>query len=241
MEQEELFTQKHCRPIPENRTLNGRVLVLNSEAIFEKNAHPRNQLYMCIDDEITPPDYKKNPVRSISLGDGNSYNWNYEDLIGFLQEELLPQWAIPVMETVPKPMTSQEKLFHQGEKPKFAIFFDSRIISEYNNVVLLARKNEKSIDYLTATYDYDRQGVSYGHYFDELSEARMDFAVRSGLVSSSDIFSKTEKLAMGEACQYALDYGDMDEETAEYMQDVLNKIDYDLLLEEREEDEYHDR
>lgn len=237
MEKEQLFEQKHCRPLPQEAPLNGRVLVLNSEAIFEKDAHPKNQLYMCIDDEIKPPDYEEHPVHLISLGDGENYQWNIEDFVGVLEDEYLPDWAIPVMETVPTPMTSQEKLFHKGNELPFELPFQARVLSEYNNSLLVARNTERNIDYITYTYDYDRQGVSYGHYFDDFSEARMDFAVRSGLVSSSEIFSKEEKLAMGEACQYSLEYGVCSDESEEFMQDVLNKIDYDLLLEEQEEQE----
>lgn len=237
--EENLFTKEHCRPIP-NRTLKGLVLTLNPEVLVEADRKEKNQLYMCIDSEIYPPDYSKHPVLVTCLGDGENYSWNLEDFVGVLEEEHVPDWAEDVGQTLSKPMTSLEKQYHQSEPPPFPMPFDCRVLAQYGDIMLMARKKENSTDYMTYRLDHDKNGVSHGHYYDMLNEAQKDFAVRSGLVSSSDIFSLEEKLAMGEACEYALDYGDLLANTEEYVQDVLNKIDYDFLVANQEnvEDEY---
>lgn len=232
---EEVFTKEHCNYFPAFRPLNGLVMVLNTESIIEEERLQRNQLYMCLDNEIDPPDYAKSAVHVICLNDGESYSWNIEDFLGVLKDDLLPEWALEVKKTVPEPLTSQEIRFAKSEVPPFTMPFDCRILTEYDNVLLMARKTEQSIDYITYLYDVDKQGVNTGRYFDDSEDARLDFCVRSGLMPHSEVFSKEEKLAMGAACQYVLDYSDLTEEEAEYTQDVLNKIDYDALLEEVEE------
>lgn len=232
-----LYDKSYCRPIPSDRTLNGLVLTLNHEALVEEDSIPQNLLYMCVDSEIDPPDYEEVPVQVISLYDGEQYSWNIEDFVGVLLEEHLPDWACSVKETMPKPMTTQEKLFEKGRIPEFNLSSDCRILAEYNNILLMARKKDRNIDYITYALDYDKNGVNTGKYTDFLEEASLDFAIRSGLVSSSYIFTKEEKLALGDACQYALDYTDMSEESSDNMQNVLNKIDYDCLVADRDEEE----
>ena len=69
------------------------------------------------------------------------------------------------------------------------------LLADFGGAVLAGRELENGWGYqfVTWIWDYNRTGVSYGHYYDEdFCGAKQDFAVRSGLISKTQLFSPEE-------------------------------------------------
>lgn len=61
---------------------------------------------------------------------------------------------------------------------------DFRLLADFGGAVLAGqeRENGQGYQFVTWIWDYDRTGVSHGHYYeDDFQSAKQDFAVRSGL------------------------------------------------------------
>ena len=69
------------------------------------------------------------------------------------------------------------------------------LLANFGGAVLAGqeRDNGRGYQFVTWVWDYDRQGVSHGHYFeDDFQSAKRDFAVRSGLISRAQLFTPEE-------------------------------------------------
>lgn len=66
-----------------------------------------------------------------------------------------------------------------------------KLLADFNGVVLAGRSGATSgIQFVTWDWDYDRKGVSQGHYAgNDYNAAKQDFAVRCGLVDKHRLFS----------------------------------------------------
>ena len=59
---------------------------------------------------------------------------------------------------------------------------------------------------MTWEWDFDRRGVHTGHYHMENYEAaKLDFAVRAGLVNEQRLFSDEQLAVIKNACEFALE------------------------------------
>ena len=66
------------------------------------------------------------------------------------------------------------------------------LLADFGGAVLAGREREKGLGYefVTWIWDYNRTGVSRGHYYnDSFREAKQDFAVRSGLIPKAQLFT----------------------------------------------------
>ena len=60
---------------------------------------------------------------------------------------------------------------------------DYRILADFGDAVLAGHPTERGVQFVTWEWDFDREGVHHGHYFqDDYDAAKRDFTVRSGLV-----------------------------------------------------------
>lgn len=67
---------------------------------------------------------------------------------------------------------------------------DYRILADFNGTVLAGAHSKHGVQFVTWDWDYDRMGVSHGHYFMENYDgAKQDFAIRSGLIHKEQLFS----------------------------------------------------
>ena len=88
---------------------------------------------------------------------------------------------------------------------------------------------------MTWEWDFDRQGVHTGHYHMENYEAaKLDFAVRAGLVNEQRLFSDEQLAVIRNACEFALE----DDVTLSYAEEkqlrsVQEQI--ELLLPQKEQ------
>ena len=72
---------------------------------------------------------------------------------------------------------------------------DYRILADFGDAVLAGRPTERGVQFVTWEWDFDREGVHHGHYFqDDYDAAKRDFTVRSGLVQKDALF-EPEQLA----------------------------------------------
>ena len=72
---------------------------------------------------------------------------------------------------------------------------DYRVLADFGDAVLAGHPTERGVQFVTWEWDFDREGVHHGHYFqDDYEAAKRDFTVRSGLVQKDALF-EPEQLA----------------------------------------------
>ena len=72
---------------------------------------------------------------------------------------------------------------------------DYRILADFGDAVLAGHPTERGVQFVTWEWDFDREGVHHGHYFqDDYEAAKRDFTLRSGLVQKGALF-EPEQLA----------------------------------------------
>ena len=72
---------------------------------------------------------------------------------------------------------------------------DYRVLADFGGAVLAGHPTERGAQFVTWEWDYDREGVHHGHYFqDNYDAAKRDFTVRGNLVPKDALF-EPEQLA----------------------------------------------
>ena len=81
-----------------------------------------------------------------------------------------------------------------------------KVLADFGDAVLAGRSCKTGAKFVTWEWDFDRQGVHTGHYFMENYEAaKMDFAVRAGLINEQRLFSDEQLAVIKNACEFALE------------------------------------
>ena len=90
------------------------------------------------------------------------------------------------------------------------------------------RENSRGYQFVTWIWDYNRQGISHGHYYEgNYQAAKQDFAVRSGLISRAQLFSPEQLAELYRATDFLLEEGpEPDEKQVRALQDARTKIEY---------------
>ena len=66
-----------------------------------------------------------------------------------------------------------------------------RVLAEFNGTVLAGKKTLLGAQFVTWAWDYDRRGVSNGHYYmEDYQTAKEDFTFRSGLMAREQVFDR---------------------------------------------------
>lgn len=82
-----------------------------------------------------------------------------------------------------------------------------RLLADFNGVVLAGHSSRLGVQFVTWDWDYERTGVSQGHYMSNHYEAaKKDFAVRSGLVWKQQLFSPEHLTEIYRCVQDTLDH-----------------------------------
>lgn len=69
---------------------------------------------------------------------------------------------------------------------------DYRVLADFGSAVLAGHPTERGVQFVTWEWDFDREGVHQGHYFqDDYDAAKRDFTVRSGLVQKTPFLSRS--------------------------------------------------
>ena len=92
---------------------------------------------------------------------------------------------------------------------------DYRILTDFNGTVLAGTHSKHGVQFVTWDWDYDRTGLSHGHYFMEnYNGAKQNFAIRSGLIHKEQLFSPEQMTEIYRCCADSVD-GDFFDLTAE--------------------------
>ena len=80
------------------------------------------------------------------------------------------------------------------------------VLADFGDAVLAGRSCKTGAKFVTWEWDFDRQGVHAGHYHMENYEAaKLDFAVRAGLIKEQRLFSDEQLAVIRNACAFALE------------------------------------
>ena len=103
---------------------------------------------------------------------------------------------------------------------------DYRVLADFSSAVLAGHPTERGVQFVTWEWDFDREGVHHGHYFqDDYDAAKRDFIVRSGLVQKDALFEPEQLAQIYHALSFVreqdetLSFG-RDQELAELMEQV---------------------
>ena len=103
---------------------------------------------------------------------------------------------------------------------------DYRILADFGDAVLAGHPTERGVQFVTWEWDFDREGVHHGHYFqDDYDAAKRDFTVRSGLVQKDALFEPEQLAEIYRALAFVreqdetLSFG-RDQELAELMDQI---------------------
>lgn len=108
---------------------------------------------------------------------------------------------------------------------------DFRLISEFGNHLLAAKQSkDNEIRFVTWQYDYDRTGVTLGHYYEtNYQGALKDFTVRSGLVDENQLFSVDEMAVLYASCVFRGRHDDdLTFDSEKELQAVIEKLESNL-------------
>ena len=107
---------------------------------------------------------------------------------------------------------------------------DFRLLADFGGAVLAGqeRENGQGYQFVTWIWDYDRTGVSHGHYYeDNFQSAKQDFAVRSGLIPRAQLFSPEELTELYRTTDHFLEEGpELDYKQQKTIQEARTKIEY---------------
>ena len=112
---------------------------------------------------------------------------------------------------------------------------DYRILADFGDAVLAGHPTERGVQFVTWEWDFDREGVHHGHYFqDDYEAAKRDFTVRSGLVQKDALFEQEQLAQIYHALSFVreqdetLSFG-RDQGLAELMEQVGGLLPADAL------------
>ena len=103
-----------------------------------------------------------------------------------------------------------------------------RLLADCGGAVLAGREREQGYQFVTWVWDFDRLGVSHGHYYEgNYQRAKQDFAVRAGLISRAQLFTPEQLTELYRATDYYLETGPEPEEPQlKAIQEARRKIEY---------------
>ena len=113
-----------------------------------------------------------------------------------------------------------------------------KVLADFGDAVLAGRSCKTGAKFVTWEWDFDRQGVHAGHYhMENYDAAKLDFAVRAGLIKEQRLFSDEQLAVIRNACEFALE----DDATLSYaeekqLQSVQEQI--ELLLPQQERNQH---
>ncbi len=103
---------------------------------------------------------------------------------------------------------------------------DYRVLADFGSAVLAGHPTERGVQFVTWEWDFGREGVHHGHYFqDDYDAAKRDFTVRSGLVQKDALFEPEQLAQIYHALSFvreqdeSLSFG-RDQELKELMEQV---------------------
>ena len=112
-----------------------------------------------------------------------------------------------------------------------------KVLADFGDAVLAVQLGKKGAKFVTWEWDFARKGVHAGHYhMGNYEAAKLDFAVRAGLINEQRLFSDEQLAVIRGACELALE-ADATLSYAEekQLQSVQEQI--ELLLPQQEQEQ----
>ena len=103
---------------------------------------------------------------------------------------------------------------------------DYRVLADFSSAVLAGHPTERGVQFVTWEWDFDREGVHHGHYFQQdYDAAKLDFTLRSGLVQKDALFEPEQLAQIYHALSFVREQDETlscgrDQELAELMEQV---------------------
>ena len=103
---------------------------------------------------------------------------------------------------------------------------DYRVFADFGDAVLAGHPTERGVQFVTWEWDFDREGVHHGHYFqDNYDAAKRDFTVRGNLVPKDALFEPEQLMEIYRALAFVREQDEtlscgQDRELAELMEQV---------------------
>ena len=83
-----------------------------------------------------------------------------------------------------------------------------KVLADFNGTVFAAQPSDYGTQFVTWDWDFDRNGLSHGHYFgNNYTGCKEDFAVRAGLVDQHRLFAEEQLIEVYRCCADTLDAG----------------------------------
>ena len=107
---------------------------------------------------------------------------------------------------------------------------DYRVLADFGDAVLAAHPTERGVQFVTWEWDFDREGVHHGHYFqDGYDAAKRDFTVRGGLVPKDALFEPEQLAEIYRALAFVREQDEAlscgrDQELSELMEQVARSL-----------------
>ncbi len=101
-----------------------------------------------------------------------------------------------------------------------------KVLADFNGAVLAAQQTDRGVQFVTWEWDFDRKGVSHGHYFgNNYAGCKQDFAVRSGLVEKHRLFADEQLIEIYRCCADTLEAGfDLTYQQEKCIKDIKEQI-----------------
>ena len=103
---------------------------------------------------------------------------------------------------------------------------DYRVLADFGDAVLAGHPTERGVQFVTWEWDFDREGVHHGHYFqDDYDAAKRDFTVRGGLIQKDALFEPEQLAEIYRALKFVREQDETlscgrDQELAELMEQI---------------------
>lgn len=83
-----------------------------------------------------------------------------------------------------------------------------KLLADFNGCVLGGMETGRGVQFTTWQWTFDRAGLTLGHYFDnDFAAAKKDFALRSGMLHTNQLFTAEQLTELYRASEFLLDEG----------------------------------
>ena len=135
--------------------------------------------------------------------------------------------------------TAADRVFEYVEAMENTLLLRARgldnkfhLLADFGGAVLAGRERGtgRGSEFVTWIWDYERVGVSHGHYYeDDFAGAKRDFAVRSGLIPKASLFSNEELTEIYRATDHLLaEDSNLNDKQIRAIQEARIKIEFSV-------------
>ena len=118
-----------------------------------------------------------------------------------------------------------------------------KMLAIFNNTILAGKYGKHGVEFVTWNWHLFPPSVSHGHYYGtNYSDAKQDFAIRTGLVSEQRIFGDEQLIEIYRCCADTLDVGyDLTYDQEKCIKGIQEQIEHGIpdIMDRIEEQDHH--